>query len=129
MVGECGVGEFEVVEIGKGWVVGSVGDGEEGVKEIVEGFGWGKVVGSDGRVERGFGCMWEKKEGEWVCVFEVVEVYDEGWWGMGFVDGGGEVGKIVKDEDFGGGLERDVLYGWDDGLVEMGLEEGIGVKG
>ena len=58
MMREGGIGEFKVVEIGKGWVLGSFWNGEEGVKEIVEGFGWGKVVGCDGRMERGFGGMW-----------------------------------------------------------------------
>ena len=51
IVGECPISDFELFYIAKLSILRTLPDGEHAVKEIVEPFAAGKVVGRDGAVQ------------------------------------------------------------------------------
>ena len=119
---------FELLHIAKPSVLRTLPDGEHAVKEIVEPFASGKVVGSDGTVQRAFGCMCQNKDGQSVSLFEVVELYHQPSCRIAFLHGAAQVGKIVNDEDFAPGLQSHLFYASHDGFLEIGFQQRIAVK-
>ena len=54
---ERAIAHFKLLHIAKPSVLGTFSNGEHAVKEIVEQFASGKVVGCDGTIQRAFGRM------------------------------------------------------------------------
>ena len=95
IVGECPVTDFELFYIAKPSVLRTLPDSEHAVKEIVEPFAAGKVVGRDEAVQRAFWRMRQHKDGQPVFLFEVVELYHQPSCRIALLYSAAQIGKIV----------------------------------
>ncbi|EEB23632.1 hypothetical protein BACDOR_04085 [Phocaeicola dorei DSM 17855] len=109
--------------------MGTFANGKYTVKEVVQAFASGKVVRGDGTVQGAFGSMCQDEEGQPVFLLEIVELDHQPSCRIPLFHGTAQIGKVINDEYPASCLQCHLLDATDDCLLEVGIKEGITIKG